>query len=290
MIVRRGSIVDKQTKVNEDGGMATSKQAADHGEAVPALVRRERMAELIARRGFVRVTELSEVFSVSEVTVRSDLAVLDEADQARRVHGGAVPRGVTARETSFEESLEASASDKQAIGRVAASLVNSGQSILLDVGTTTLAVAQALKERTDLEDLVIITNGLHIALELESEIPRFTVIVTGGALRPLQHSLVQPLARAVLDQVHADLAILGCNGVDVSGGITNVNLPEAEVKQLMVAAAERVIVVADASKLGRISLGTIAPLDQVDLLVTSDGADPALVDELSAAGVEVLTA
>lgn len=270
--------------------MATSKQAADAGDAVPALVRRERMADLIARRGFVRVSELSEVFSVSEVTVRSDLAALDDGDEIRRVHGGAVRRGARARETSFEESLEASAQDKRAIGRVAASLVGSGQSVLLDVGTTTLAVAQALKERTDLEDLVIITNGLHIALELESEIPRFTVIVTGGALRPLQHSLVHPLARAVLDQVHADVAILGCNGVDVAGGVTNVNLPEAEVKQLMVAAAERVIVVADASKLGRVSLGTIAALDSVDLLVTSDGADPALVAELSAAGVEVLTA
>lgn len=247
------------------------------------------MAGLIADRGFVRVSELADVFSVSEVTVRSDLAALDDGNDIRRVHGGAVPRGARARESSFEESLEASAQAKQAIGRLAASLVSSGQSILLDVGTTTLAVAQALKQRTDLEDLVVITNGLHIALELESEIPRFTVIVTGGALRPLQHSLVHPLARAVLDQVHADIAIIGCNGVDVAGGVTNVNLPEAEVKQLMVAAAGRVIVVADASKLGQVSLGTIASLDQVDLIVTSDGADPALVADLSAAGVEVLT-
>lgn len=248
------------------------------------------MAELITGRGFVRVSELADVFSVSEVTVRSDLAALDDSSDIHRVHGGAVPRGTRARESSFEESLEASAQAKQAIGRLAASLVSSGQSILLDVGTTTLAVAQALKQRTDLEDLVVITNGLHIALELESEIPRFTVIVTGGALRPLQHSLVHPLARAVLDQVHADIAILGCNGVDVAGGVTNVNLPEAEVKQLMVAAAERVVVVADASKLGQVSLGTIASLDQVDLIVTSDGADPDLVAELSDAGVEVLTA
>ncbi len=256
---------------------------------MPAIVRRERMAELVGRRGFVRVAELSTLFGVSEVTVRSDLAALD-GESIRRVHGGAVPRDARDRESSFEESLEASAHDKQAIGRLAASLVSSGQSILLDVGTTTLAVAQALKERTDLEDLVVITNGLHIALELESEIPRFTVIVTGGALRPLQHSLVQPLARAVLDQVHADVAILGCNGVDVAHGVTNVNLPEAEVKQLMVAAAKRVVVVADASKLGRVSLGTIASLDRVDLILTSDGADPALVADLSAAGVEVLTA
>jgi DeoR family transcriptional regulator of aga operon len=270
--------------------MASPAHGPDGEDALPAVLRRQRMAELIARRGFVRVSELADVFGVSEVTVRSDLAALGESKDIRRVHGGAVPREAPDRESSFEESLEASASHKQAIGTLAASLVSSGQSILLDVGTTTLAVAQALKKRTDLEDVVIITNGLHIALELESEIPRFTVIVTGGALRPLQHSLVQPLARAVLDQVHADVAILGCNGVDVASGVTNVNLPEAEVKQLMVAAAERVIVVADASKLGRASLGTIAPLSRVDLLVTSEGAEPALVADLSAAGVEILTA
>ncbi|MET0714816.1 MAG: DeoR/GlpR family DNA-binding transcription regulator [Mycetocola sp.] len=268
----------------------TVQHAREGEEAVPAVLRRQRIAELIARRGFVRVAELAALFGVSEVTVRSDLAALDDGENIRRVHGGAVPREARNRESSFEESLEASAQDKQAIGRLAASLVQSGQSILLDVGTTTLAVAQALKERTDLEDLVIITNGLHIALELESEIPRFTVVVTGGALRPLQHSLVQPLARAVLDQVHADMAILGCNGVDIAHGVTNINLPEAEVKQLMVAVAERVIVVADASKLGRVSLGTVAPLERVDLILTSDGADPALVAELTAAGVGVLTA
>jgi DeoR family transcriptional regulator of aga operon len=269
--------------------MTVPTQAVDE-ESVPAIVRRRRMVDVIARRGFVRVTELATLFGVSEVTVRSDLAALDEIESVRRVHGGAVPREAPDRESSFEESLEASAHDKQAIGKLAASLVSSGQSILLDVGTTTLAVAQALKKRDDLEDLVVITNGLHIALELESEIPRFTVIVTGGALRPLQHSLVQPLAGTVLEQVHADVAIIGCNGVDVRRGVTNVNLPEAEVKQLMVDAAERVIVVADVSKLGRVSLGTIAPLDRVDLIVTSDGADPALVADLSAAGVEVLTA
>jgi DeoR family transcriptional regulator of aga operon len=270
--------------------MTDSPPADRSDDAVPALVRRKRMGELIADRGFVRVSELARAFGVSEVTVRSDLGALGDGATIRRVHGGAVPWEGSNRESSFEESLEASAQDKQAIGRLAATLVSSGQSVLLDVGTTTLAVAQALKDRNDLEDLVIITNGLHIALELESEIPRFTVIVTGGALRPLQHSLVQPLARAVLDQVHVDVAILGCNGVDVAHGVTNVNLPEAEVKQLMVAAAERVIVVADASKLGRVSLGTIASLDQVDLVLTSTGADPGLVADLSAAGVEVRTA
>lgn len=260
------------------------------GDAVPALVRRERMADLIAANGFLRVSDLSEAFGVSEVTVRSDLAALDDGHAIRRVHGGAVPRGQRAREASFEKSLEASALAKQKIGRRAAALVSSGQSVLLDVGTTALAVAQALAERVDLVDLVVITNGLNIALELESEIPRFTVIVTGGALRPMQHSLVHPLARTVLEQVHADIAFIGCNGVDPIAGVTNVNLPEAEVKQLMVSSADRVVVLADASKLGQVSLGAVAGIDAVDTLVTNDGADATLLADLTAAGVEVLTA
>ena len=169
--------------------------------------------------------------------------------------------------------------------------MQSGQSVLLDVGTTTLAVAQALKERTDLDDLVIITNGLHIALELECEIPRFTVIVTGGALRPLQHSLVHPLARAVLDQVHADIAILGCNGVDVADGVTQHQPARGRGQSSSWWPRPNGSSSSPTRRSSAgCSLGTIAALDRVDLLVTSDGADPALVAELSAAGVEVLTA
>ena len=272
------------------GDSSAGNGAKATGDTVPAVLRRERMVDLIAARGFLRVSDLSETFGVSEVTVRSDLAALDDGDAIRRVHGGAVPRGQRVREASFEKSLEASALAKRNIGTRAAALVSSGQSVLLDVGTTALAVAQALAARDDLEDLVIITNGLNIALELEAQIPRFTVIVTGGALRPLQHSLVHPLARTVLDQVHADIAFIGCNGVDPVAGVTNVNLPEAEVKQLMVSSADRVVVLADASKLGQVSLGAVSAIDAVDVLVTSDGADATVLADLTAAGVEVITA
>ena len=103
--------------------------------------------------------------------------------------------------------------------------------------------------------MTVITNGLTIALELEKAIPRFQVIVTGGTLRPLQHSLVEPLATTVLRELHADLAFIGCNGVHPANGITNINLPEADLKRVMVDAAERSIVVADGSKIGRTHLG-----------------------------------
>ncbi|MEO7024037.1 MAG: DeoR/GlpR family DNA-binding transcription regulator, partial [Leifsonia sp.] len=189
-------------------------------EPLPATLRRERMLDLIGRHGFVRVGDLSEAFQVSDVTVRSDLDLLDQQQSIRRVHGGAVLRGAGMREPSFEEALEASAEEKRSIAVAAAASVQSGSSVILDVGTTTTAIARALVERDDLTDLTVITNGLTIALELERAIPRFEVIVTGGSLRPLQHSLVEPLASVLLDRMHADVAFVGCTGVHPTGGIT----------------------------------------------------------------------
>lgn len=261
---------------------------------LPASVRRERIQRLVDERGFVRVSELRDTFAVSAVTARADLDALVEAGTLTRVHGGAMPArsgflpGRTDREPSFEESLESSVIPKQQIGERAAALVQNGQSVILDVGTTTLAVARALAARTDLTDVVIITNGLSIALELEPTIPRFTVIVTGGSLRPLQHSLVEPMAGAVLRSVHADIAFIGCNGVDAEHGVTNINLPEAGVKSLMLAAARRVVVVADASKLGQAHLGTVGPLAAFDTLVTDAAATPTQLAPLREAGLVVV--
>ena len=259
--------------------------------------RRALAVDLLAERGFVRVAELSDAFGVTSVTARADLDALERVGVVRRVHGGAVPAGAGTsaeprpeREPSFEEALAASVVPKQQIGERAAAMVRSGQSLILDVGTTTLQVAKALRARADLDDLTIFTNGLSIALELEPEIPRFTVVVTGGTLRPRQHSLVHPLAGSVLDEVHVDLAFIGCNGVDPEHGVTNANLPEAAVKALMLKAAARAIAVADASKLGEVHLGRIAPVDQFHALVTDAAAPPALVGELEVAGLDVLIA
>ena len=261
-------------------------------DTLPAHQRREQIQRLVGERGFVRVRELREAFGVSGVTARADLDVLESAGTVQRVHGGAVPAappsGRPLREFSFEEALASSVLPKQQIGVLAAALVTSGQSILLDVGTTTLSIAHALLARTDLTDVVIITNGLSIALALEPAIPRYTVIVTGGSLRPLQHSLVEPLARTVLSQVHGDLAFIGCNGVDAGYGVTNINLPEAGVKTLMLAAATRAVVVADASKLGQVHLGQVGPLRAFDTLVTDAAADEVMLAPLREAGLTVL--
>lgn len=252
--------------------------------------RRARLAALVATDGFVRVAEAAARLGVSDVTVRSDLRELATSGQVRRVHGGAMAVRSEARESSVESTARRDAAGKRAIGRRAAALVEPGSSVLLDVGSTTLAVAEALVERIDLADVVVVTNGLSIALALEAAIPRFTVVVTGGTLRPLQHSLVDPVASRTLADLHVDLAVIGCNGVDRDGGVTNINLPEAEVKRAMLASASAAVLVADGSKIGHRHLGLIGSLADFATVVTSPRGAAHLAEIPAARGTRVLAA
>lgn len=266
-------------------------QDATADEPAPTVIRRARLLQEIVDRGFLRVADASVELGVSAVTVRSDLGALELAGGIVRVHGGAMPRGVVPdRESSFEKSLAQEATAKAAIGRRAAALVSSGDSVLLDVGTTALAVAHALVARRDLGDVVIVTNGLSIALALEPALPRFEVIVTGGTLRPLQHSLVNPYASSLLDSLHVDIAFIGCNGVDPVHGVTNVNLPEAEVKARMLRSSTRHVVIADASKVGRRALGLIGAVSEFDTLVTAGEIPADVVAALAERGLRTLFA
>jgi DeoR family transcriptional regulator of aga operon len=253
----------------------------------PAEIRRAQMTALVEDQGFVRVADLAARFGVSKVTVRSDLDALETHGRLRRIRGGAVPRDVLRSEQPFEVAARDLADEKAAIGRYAAGLVADGDTVLLDVGTTTTAVAEALVARTELRDVTVVTSGLKVALTLEQAWPRISVIVTGGTLRRLQHSLVNPLATLILERLNASLAFIGCNGVDPGGGVTNINLPEAEVKRTMLLSARRPIVVADATKLGEIEVAKVCDLAEVSMLVTDRGADPAVVAEITAAGCEV---
>lgn len=254
---------------------------------VPTAIRRERMLTLLRTREFTRVADLVEAFGVSEVTVRSDLDALAAAGDVRRIRGGAMPLANPHAERPFEETRTANAEEKQAIGRAAADLVSDGDTVILDVGTTTMAIATALGSRDDLRAVTVFTNGLNIALELERAAPRVTVVVSGGTLRPLQHSLVNPLAEVLLADLNADVAFVGCNGVHPERGVTNVNLPEAEVKRRMLALARRRVIVADGSKLGEVAAARLCDIGDVDLLLTGASAGGEVVEALRARGVRL---
>lgn len=253
--------------------------------ADPASPRRQRLRELVQSHGFLRVTEASRLLGVSEVTVRADLSLLESEGVLTRVHGGAVPAAV--RESPLEQTVRQDADIKRRIGERAAALVRSGESVLLDVGSTALAAARALVARDNLRDVVVLTNGLSIALALEPAIPRFSVVVIGGTLRPLQHSLVDPHATDALAAIHADVALIGCNGVDGEAGVTNMNLAEAQVKRSMVRSSARRILLADASKLGRRHLGRVGAVEDFDVLVTAGQPGAELLDPIRDRGVAV---
>lgn len=259
-----------------------------HRNPLPS--RHEAIAAAVETAGFLGVAELSERFGVSTVTIRGDLDALERTGRLRRVRGGALPLAGQGRETPVESTQARAAAAKARIARRAVDEVASGDTVLLDVGSTTTAIAAELVRRDDLVDVTVFTSSLGVALALEPAIPRLTVVVTGGTLRPLQHSLVEPLATVVLDGITAHLAVIGCGGVHPGSGVTNVNLPETQVKRSMITAARRCVVVADSTKLGEIEVARVCGLDDVDLLVTDDGADPVVLHDLRAAPLTVAVA
>jgi DeoR family transcriptional regulator, aga operon transcriptional repressor len=256
-------------------------------EPIPGEVRRERMLELVQEQDFVRIAALAKAFAVSVVTVRADLDVLEAQGLIRRVRGGAraVPQG-SASEPSYEQSLGAAALEKTAIAKAAAQLVDSGDSIVIDAGTTTTFLARALVARRELTDLVVFTNSTSAAHELEPAIPRFSVVLSGGTLRPLQHSLVDPMGGRIIETIHADTAFLSCSGIHPDTGVTNINIPEAEMKARMLKATSRHILLADPTKFGRTDLAPVCSLREIDLLITT-GPETALLAQLRKRGLQI---
>ena len=252
--------------------------------ALKAALRHDTIRRTIEVNGRVSISDLKDRLGVSEVTIREDLKFLETARVLTRIRGGAVVTRNSGIEMSLEETSTANRAEKMAIGAHAASLVENGQTIIIDVGSTTTELAKALS--AELVRVVVITNGLNIALGLES-LPGISVIVTGGTLRPLQHSLVAPMGTLLLDQLKADVAFLGCNGVDPARGFTNTNIAEAEIKQAMVRSAQKVVFLADHDKIGQVASAFVADISSANLLVTDTGADPSLLANLRAAGLEI---
>jgi DeoR family transcriptional regulator of aga operon len=232
--------------------------------------------------GRVSIPDLSDDLGVTEVTVREDLKHLEGRGLLTRVRGGALAAPGTEVETALELTSQAYRAEKQAISAFAASRITSGQTVIIDVGSTTTALANSLAP--DLRDVVVITNGLNIAMALEKT-PGVAVIVTGGTLRSLQHSLVAPMGTLLLEKLKADVAYLGCNGIDVERGFTNANIAEAEIKQAMLESADEVVFLADHTKIGSVASAFVADIESADLLVTDSGADPEVLDALRQRGL-----
>ena len=250
--------------------------------------RQHAIALLVSQRGRLSVTAAAEQFGVTTETVRRDLAVLERAGMLRRVHGGAVPVSAVALvELGLGERTGHLAEQKARIASAALEyLPGMDGSIILDGGTTTAALAELLP--TD-RRLLIVTNAVPIAARL-AHAPGITVQMLGGRVRGVTQCAVGEEAGRKLADLRVDVAFLGTNGITVPHGFTTPDEAEASVKRAMVRAGQRVIVLADSSKLNRETLVRFAAPDDVDVLITDDGADQDTLAVLDKAGIEVVVA
>lgn len=241
--------------------------------------RRQRLLALISRRGFATLEELVESLGVSESTVRRDLEVLDQSGAIKRTHGGAVCSGEVRAMPALEDRATTMLSEKRAIGQAAAALLNDEDTVLLDGGTTTLEVARALVGRP----VQVVTNSLPIATLLAAS-KETDLILIGGYVYPRTGVAMGPLSIATMQGIRAHKVIMGAGGI-VAEGVFNSNSLLVETERQMMRCGQEIIVVADHSKFGKLSLSRLCGLDEVHRLVVDSALAEEYLPMLDAAGV-----
>jgi DeoR/GlpR family transcriptional regulator of sugar metabolism len=252
-------------------------------QAMSAERRREQILSYLSARDRATVGELSHVLSVSEVTVRKDLDLLEAQGLLLRVHGGAMASGRGRLELHFATREQDHLEEKRRIAQAAIQLVRPGQRIFLDGSTTALQMARLLKDRAD---LTVVTNGLYTALELNFS-AGITTMVVGGTLRHRSSSLVGSLSADLLQRLRVDMGFFGARAITGRDGLMEADLEEAELKQHMVQASSVVVAIADASKLGDTAFKIFALPHEIDRLITDTAAPPAIVEALRAHEITV---
>ncbi|MBT8225726.1 MAG: DeoR/GlpR transcriptional regulator [Dactylosporangium sp.] len=234
--------------------------------------RRTAIMDIVRRQGGVRVSQLAREFGVSDMTVRRDLETLADRGLVDKVHGGATVAGPgSTEEPGFDAKSVRQRAEKATIAARAARLVEPGMAVALSAGTTTAALAACL---TDVPGLTVVTNSIPVADTLHrAGRDDQTVVLTGGIRTP-SDALVGQVADAAIAALNVDLLFLGVHGVSPRSGFTTPNLAEAGTDRLLVAAARRLVVLADHTKWGTVGIATIAGLDDADVFITDPGVAP----------------
>lgn len=232
--------------------------------------RREKILELLKEDGSAKVIKLSKIFKVSEVTIRQDLEKLESEGIIRREHGGAFLKNVEASVKSFTLFHQENLDKKQIIGRKAAELIEKGDTIILDSGSTTTEIARNLLGRNG---LTVITNALNIALMLGAE-PGIELIVTGGEFKPPTLSLTGQKAASFFEDIHVDKLFLATAGISLRSGLTYPSLSDIVVKKAMIEAADVTYLVADSTKIGKNAFASLGALSLIDFIITDPFIDP----------------
>ncbi len=245
--------------------------------------RRLEILKLINRDGRAAVTELSQQFCVSEVTIRADLQVLSDQSLIVRTHGGAVPY-TRAPELSLTLRRQQQITEKDRIGAAGAALVNNGDAIFLDTSSTALALAQHLKQQ---RDLTVITNSLAIS-QYFLDVPGVTVVMPGGIMQRDTVSLIGTAGLDFLSRFNIQRGFFGAHGINLPQGLTDVSASEAEVKRHIIAMCREVIGILDGTKWGRVGLASFARVEDLHCIITDSQAPAAQVEQVRALGIQVM--
>lgn len=245
--------------------------------------RQDIIMEKLNKSNSLKVIELAEELNVSESTVRRDLQDMEQKGMLTRTHGGAVIKSGTSFEPSFEEKETERRAEKVEIGNIAASMIEDGDTIILDSGTTSLEVARHITSK----NIIVITNSIDIAYELSLK-DNIEVVATGGSIRQNTRAMVGHITERALSNFRVDKAFIGANGISVENGITTPNFTEAQTKRAMINVANKVIICADSSKFNKVCFSVICPISAVSAIVTSGDSDENTIKEYKDSGVEIL--
>ena len=247
--------------------------------------RQRRILELVSRQQSVSIAALAHELGVSSMTIRRDLAKLTAEGKIKRVYGGAVSNLPVGYEPPYPAREGEDVQEKRQIAKVAASLLQPGDAVLLATGTTVVEVARAIDPALN---LTVVTSSLPVAMELVAK-PKVKLIMAGGLLRR-KASTTGHMAEYCLGEINADKLITSAAGLSLEEGITEYSNEDAVIKRVMLERARQVIVVSHHSKLERVAFASVAPLDVVDVLITDGGVDRELVELYQEQGIKVITA
>ncbi len=246
--------------------------------------RRKRILDLLQREGKVKVADLSRMFGISEVTIRGDLDDLEEQGALQRVHGGAISTYKNYYNMTFHDRTATNGDEKRRIALEAASMISDGDTVIIGSGTTPLYVMQELKNH---KNLIIITNSLPVAHEAGFNRNINVIVMLGGNINVQYEFITGDDAISQLNKYKADKLILSSDGVSSEFGVTTYHHLEAELYRRMIALADKRILVADYTKIGRANFARIETIDKIDCLISNQNANKDEIEAVKEKGVEV---
>lgn len=245
--------------------------------------RRNKIIEILTQQGRVKVVELSKLFGTSEVTIRSDLSELENMGLLERIHGGAVSTYRSYYNMSLHERMKANEEEKRRIAQEASKLISDGDTLMVNSGTTTLYTVQELRNT---RNLTIVTNSLSVAQEI-GHYRNIHIILLGGNFDPQYQFTYGDDTINQLDKYRASKLILSVDGISLNNGITTFHHLEAEVNRQMAARVNKIIIVADYTKIGRTSFAHINSIDGIDILITNQRANQEELNKIAKRNIEI---